>query len=151
MMGSVALIVAGCGGDAETLPPPSEWPLEVTLYECPEGGDCSRQFWLGDSLYGLSCRLIREDYVSGTVIGVGAAEMRVVDTVDPQLFVAVHLPGAECHGDQQFPEGPVWLLANGPESDPFSAEQREAGCRVVDHLPGQREADGCAPSITPPG
>lgn len=141
---------------AETLPPSEAWPLPLVdrCYTADADGGagmCINGFLVADIPYAISCAQVLEEWVTPTVVGIGAlpsfrtptAEVHLIEGVEPTTMVAVRIPSIPCTDTD--PVGvEAWHMrfpddAHTRVPDAF----RAALCTVLNSTPEQAQANGC--------
>lgn len=152
-----ALLAVGCGARsaprdvAETpgrddatdvVGVPDEVP-SIHQPECDDTGACAAGFMVADTFYSLSCGAVRPEVVTLEVLAEGVShgddvEVRRIESVDPDVLVAVSIDGGRCSEGE--PVLSPWSMAFPGESPEGAV--REAICHAA--VDEHRARNDCA-------
>lgn len=92
-------------------------PGEILLPPCPDTAACLGGFIVGHTLYGVSCYGVDPSAVDDEVLARGSdrqfAEVRAIDGLPVELWVAVRGPEMPCRPGQDEPLLYEWYLGHG--------------------------------------
>lgn len=129
------------GNSTEPLSEPE--PGVLVVPDCPDTADCAAGFVLDGVFYSVECTAVQSGLVTDEEIGRGDfagmfVTVNLIEGVDPEVLVAVSLPGGICREDELVTSG--WSAAFRT-TDVVTIQK--AICAVGDLNEAQQVANGC--------